>query len=269
MKRLMSMLPMCFLAVSLTNASTERPSNTQTPIKHLVVIFDENISFDHYFGTYPNAEPNLDGSAYFGAPKKGTPEINGYTPTYLKFSSNETGHPADSTPLLEQTSIVTAVNAIQQSPFWKDTAIIIGYDDSGGWYDHAAPQIINQSTDGSNDAIFGNPALGTGSCASPGTALPSGAPNDRCGFGVRLPFLVISPFAKQNYVGHGLNDITSVLRFIEYNWNLGTIGDPQSFDVLASGSILDLFDFQRKDDSKPRKLILDPSTGKPVNRPDE
>jgi phospholipase C len=68
---------------------------------------------------------------------------------------------------------------------------------------------------------------GTGSCASPGVALPTGALNDRCGFGVRLPFLVISPFAKPNYVDHSLNDITSILRFIEYNWNLGTIGDPQ------------------------------------------
>ena len=53
---------------------------TATPIKHLVVIFDENNSFDHYFGTYPNAQPNLDGSVYFGRPKNGTPLVNGLTP---------------------------------------------------------------------------------------------------------------------------------------------------------------------------------------------
>ena len=186
--------------------------------------------------------------------------------TYLKFAENNTGHPADSTPLLEQTSIVTAVNAIEQSPFWHDTAIIITYDDSDGWYDHVAGPIVNQSTDGSNDAIFGNPTAGTGSCASPGVTLPAGVLNDRCGFGVREPLLVISPFAKPNYVDHSLNDTTSVLRFIEYNWNLGTIGDPQSFDVLASGSILDMFSFHVDDDSAAsRMLILNPSTGQPVN----
>jgi phospholipase C len=188
--------------------------------------------------------------------------------TYLKFAENNTGHPTDSTPLEEQASIVSAVNAVEQSPFWRDTAIIITYDDSDGWYDHVAAPIVNQSTDGSNDAIFGNPKTGTGSCASPGVTLAPGALNDRCGFGVREPLLVISPFAKKNYVDHSLNDITSVLRFIEYNWSLGTIGDPQSFDVLASGSILGMFDF---DDSHGdghgadvRRLILDPTTGQPV-----
>ena len=61
---------------------------TATPIKHLVVIFDENNSFDHYFGTYPNAEPNLDGSVYFGKPKDDTPLVNGLTPTLLTNNPN-------------------------------------------------------------------------------------------------------------------------------------------------------------------------------------
>ena len=46
---------------------------TSTPIKHVVVIFQENVSFDHYFGTYPNAQPNKDGSRYFKGAKQGTP----------------------------------------------------------------------------------------------------------------------------------------------------------------------------------------------------
>ena len=78
---------------------------------------------------------------------------------------------------------------------------------------------------------------------------------------------MISPFAKTNYVDHSLNDITSILRFIEYNWNLGTIGDPQSFDVLASGSILGMFDFNvhgNSNSAESREVILDPSTGQPV-----
>jgi phospholipase C len=193
--------------------------------------------------------------------------MNGNLPavTYLKFAANDTGHPRDSTPLLEQTSIVTAVNAIQQSPFWPNTAIIIAYDDSGGWYDHVAGPVINQSTDPINDAIIINTTTGAGSCASLGFVLPAGVPNDRCGFGVREPFLLISPFANKNYADHSLNDTTSILRFIEYNWSLGTIGDPQSFDVLASGSILGMFDFH-PDDFNPanRILILDPSSGQPV-----
>lgn len=207
------------------------------------------------------ANHNYDLSVFYNALAAGNlPAV-----TYLKFRENDTGHPADSTPLLEQTAIVTAVNAIGKSPFWRDTAIIIAYDDSGGWYDQVAGPVINQSTDGNNDAIFGNPKAGTGSCASPGVSLPAGALNDRCGFGARLPLVVISPFSKSNYVDHSLNDITSILRFVEYNWNLGNLGDPQSFDVLASGSILRMFDFQASN----RPLILDPSTGKPVTSPED
>lgn len=61
---------------------------TKTPIKHVVVIFDENNSFDHYFGTYPNTKPNLDGSVYFGKPKDDTPAVNGYTSTLLTSNPN-------------------------------------------------------------------------------------------------------------------------------------------------------------------------------------
>jgi phospholipase C len=187
--------------------------------------------------------------------------------TFLKFSENDTGHPADSTPLLEQKQIVTAINAIQQSPFWKDTAVMITYDDSDGWYDHVAGPIINFSQDPANDAISGNPATSTGACGTPGPGVAI-TTQDRCGFGMRLPFLLISPYAKRNYVDHSLNDTTSILRFIEYNWGLGTIGDPQSFDVLASGSLLGMLNF----DSNPgndlsatsRKLILDPTSGEVV-----
>jgi phospholipase C len=81
---------------------------------------------------------------------------------------------------------------------------------------------------------------------------------------VRLPLLLISPYARRNYVDHSLNDTTSVLRFIETNWGLGTIGDPQSFDVLASGTIIGMFDFDPDRDPESRKLILDPDTGQEV-----
>src|SRR6266403_3616480 len=51
-------------------------SSTKTPIKHVVVIFQENVSFDHYFGTYPHAKANNDGSKYFGGAKDSTPRVN-------------------------------------------------------------------------------------------------------------------------------------------------------------------------------------------------
>ena len=185
--------------------------------------------------------------------------------TFIKAASPNTGHPMNSTPLAEQAFLVDTINRLMQSRYWKDMAIIIAYDDSDGWYDHVAGPIINHSTDEKNDALQGTATV-NGACG----ALGSAADNDRCGFGVRLPFLVISPFAKHNYVDHSLNDTTSIMRFIEYNWRLGTLGslgnanDLQSFDVLASGSIVSLFDFNADPIPVNRTLLLDPSTGQVV-----
>ncbi|HEY2575572.1 MAG TPA: alkaline phosphatase family protein, partial [Streptosporangiaceae bacterium] len=67
-------------------ASLYHVPNTNTPIKHVVVLFDENVSFDHYFGTYPNAA-NTDGSPFHAKP--GTPAVNGLTPALLNDNPNE------------------------------------------------------------------------------------------------------------------------------------------------------------------------------------
>src|SRR5215469_11022683 len=61
-------------AVTAAHADEELPTNT--PIKHVVAIFQENVSFDHYFGTYPRAVSNQDGSVHFGGPRSGTPRVN-------------------------------------------------------------------------------------------------------------------------------------------------------------------------------------------------
>jgi phospholipase C len=168
---------------------------------------------------------------------------------FLKASKPQTGHPSDSTPLAEQTFLVNTINALMKLPEWNSTAILLTYDDSDGWYDHVMPPILNPSNDPANDTLFG----AAGMC---GTPVP-GAYLDRCGYGTRLPLLVISPYAKQNYVSHALTDTTSVLRFIEDNWDLGSIGD-QSLDAIA-GSILDSFDFTSAPRTKP--LLLDPTSG--------
>jgi phospholipase C len=84
----------------------------------------------------------------------------------------------------------------------------------------------------------------------------SGSYLDRCGYGPRLPFLVISPFAKPNFVDSTVTDLTSILRFVEDNWNLGRMGD-QSFDAMA-GSILNMFNFTQQ---PAPPVLLDPKTG--------
>jgi phospholipase C len=167
--------------------------------------------------------------------------------SFIKFQSANTGHPTDSTVLHEQRYLVETINALQRLAEWDNMAIMITYDDSDGWYDHVMPPIVNQSSDPGNDTL-----MGAGMC---GTAA-SGAYLDRCGYGTRLPFLVISPFAKPNFVDSSVTDLTSILRFIEDNWNLGRLGD-QSFDAKA-GSILNMFNFLGQPNPP---LFLDPATG--------
>jgi len=88
----------------------------------------------------------------------------------------------------------------------------------------------------------------------------SGLPvNGRCGYGVRTPLLVISPWAKPNYVDHTVTDQTSVLRFVEDNWSLGRIGSG-SFDALAN-PLSSMFDFTQTTPQNATHLILSPITG--------
>ncbi len=170
--------------------------------------------------------------------------------TYLKAAAYQDGHPGYSDPIDEQIFTVGVINAIANSQYWKDTAIIIAYDDSDGWYDHVLGPVVNQS------AVADDALAGAGDCGA-ATAATAGGTQGRCGYGPRLPLLVISPYAKQNYIDHRATDQSSILRFIEDNWELGRIGNDSS-DVKA-GTLSGFFDFDG--DSKAPKLILDPSTG--------
>jgi phospholipase C len=171
--------------------------------------------------------------------------------SYLKAPAYQDGHAGYSSPTLEQTFLVETINRLMQSPYWSHMAIIICYDDSDGWYDHVMPPVVNQSQTPYD--VFTGPGQ---SGANP----PMGGYQGRFGYGPRLPLLVISPFAKQNFVDHGVTDQTSVLRFIEDNWNLGQIGD-SSFDALA-GSLVNLFDFGSG--HRAGTLILNSRTGEPT-----
>ncbi|GBC86842.1 Phospholipase C 3 [bacterium HR12] len=77
------------------------------------------------------------------------------------------------------------VNAVMESPHWEDTAIFLTWDDYGGFYDHVPPPQV-----------------------------------DDFGFGIRVPLIVISPYAKEGFVSSELGEFSSVLRFIEDNFGL-------------------------------------------------
>jgi phospholipase C len=117
--------------------------------------------------------------------------------------------------------------------------------------------IVNQST-GPADALTGPSACGTGTRALPGVDPNNIHALGRCGYGPRQPLLVISPWAKENYVDHEVTDQTSVLRFIEDNWLGGERIGQGSFDAIAS-PINQMFEF----DGQPRQdlLFLEPATG--------
>ena len=136
--------------------------------------------------------------------------------SFLKAPGYQDGHAGYSDPLDEQTFIVQVINFLQQTPEWKSTAVVINYDDSDGWYYDQMGPIVNQSQTAA-DAL-----TAPGQCGlSANTALAGVSvehAQGRCGDGPRLPLLVISPYAKSNYVDHTVTDQSSILRFVEDNW---------------------------------------------------
>ena len=185
--------------------------------------------------------------------------------SFLKAPANMDGHAGYSDPLLEQEFVVNTINTIQKSKFWRNTAIIISYDDSDGWYDHQMSPIINPSAIASADTKNSDQLNDPGECGngSPTLKNAAGSPIEgRCGYGPRLPLIVISPWAKENFVDNTLTDQSSILRFIEDNWSTGRIGGG-SFDAVA-GKINHMFDFDDRHHGSIRRLLLDPSTGQPL-----
>ena len=170
--------------------------------------------------------------------------------SFIKAPKYQNGHPGYSDPIDEQNFLVNTINRLQGLSEWNNTAVIIAYDDSDGWYDHVMPPILSQSNDPKHDRLLGLQGL----CGH----APVGISQDRCGYGPRLPMLIISPYAKANFVDHSPTDQTSILRFIEDNWGLGRIGD-QSFDSKA-GPISNMFDFS-SGGHHAEKIFLNPTTG--------
>jgi len=110
-------------------------------------------------------------------------------------------HPGYATLVAGQQHVAALVAAIQQSPEWRHTAIVITYDENGGRYDHVAP--------------------------------PKG---DRWGPGVRVPTIIVSPYARRHTVDHTRYETLSILRFIERRWGLEALGerDARANDLTAA-----------------------------------
>ena len=92
--------------------------------------------------------------------------------------------------------VASIVNAIGNSPFWANTAIIITWDDWGGWYDHVAPKVINDGVSWGSGYVYG----------------------------FRVPLIVVSPYAKAAYISHATHDFGSILKFIETTFKLPALG---------------------------------------------
>jgi phospholipase C len=88
------------------------------------------------------------------------------------------------------------VNAIGNSSYWANTAIIITWDDWGGWYDHVAPKVIDDGVSWGSGYVYG----------------------------FRVPLIVVSPYAKTAYISHTTHDFGSILKFIENTYNLPSLG---------------------------------------------
>jgi phospholipase C len=205
--------------------------------------------------TVDPANHNYDLNDFYAAVKAGNfPAVS-----YIKLSAFQDAHPGNSNPLDEQAGTVDLINFLQKRPEWKDTAVILTYDDSDGWYDHAYAKPTSASYDAAADQVNGAGQCGTGVATQPQPNGVNGKPvNGRCGPGTRIPFLVISPYAKQNFVTHNRISQASVVRFIEDNWLHGKRLGQGSTDA-STGSIMDLFDFHHGPQNG--KLFLDPTAG--------
>jgi phospholipase C len=128
--------------------------------------------------------------------------------TWIAPRFEDSDHPKFKTSLCQGENWTTqVVNAVMNSPMWKDTAVFISWDEWGGFYDHVPPQQI-----------------------------------DKFGLGFRVPLMVISPYAMRGKIDHHWGEFSSVLRFVEENWGLSNL---TKRDAGASDLSYD-FDFEQR-----------------------
>ena len=246
--------------------------NSYMPITGTIFdLLDANsVSWKNYYGNLPTAwifrfgSPNAAHmSVFFADAAAGTlPKVSFVDPTLTGPNENDEHPPTDIRN--GQYLVSQVINAIRNGPNWNDTVIFFTYDEHGGFYDHAAPPAapqggnpnpdgINpgQCADNSNPPASQQPGGGIQCSVSQSDALdicpgftPTGPYPASCAnfdqLGFRVPFVVVSPFAKPQYVSHTIGDHTSMLAFIEKRF-LGSsflTARDQNADTLE-----DMFDF--------------------------
>jgi phospholipase C len=181
--------------------------------------------------------------------------------SFLKAPGYQDGHAGYSDPLDEQTFVVNEINLIEKSSFWPNTAIIISYDDSDGWYDHLTDFVNGSAT--ASDSLNGAGVCISATAAA--AALPGPNSNNlpvqgRCGHGPRLPLLVISPWVNKNSVDNTPTDQSSITRFIEDVFLGSQRLGGGSFDASA-GTLMNMFNFTSTVAPNPNVVTLNPTTG--------
>jgi phospholipase C len=130
--------------------------------------------------------------------------------------SGASEHPPSSL-MSGQRFVKNVIQELMRSTAWDSSAFILAYDDWGGWYDHVPPIQV-----------------------------------DKYGYGPRVPVLLISPYAKTGYIDHTVLDFTSMLKFIEQNWNVTPLAERDA----NANNIVSAFDFNQS----PRLPIFFPLT---------
>ncbi len=181
--------------------------------------------------------------------------------SFLKAPAYQDAHAGYSDPLDEQVFVTQVVNFLQQQPDWKNTMVVITYDDSDGWYDHVFFPPTNPSFDSQADQLNSPGVCGSG---APLVGISGNPVNGRCGPGTRIPFLVVSPWAKTNHVDHTQISQASIVRFIEDNWLSGKRLGGGSFDATA-GSLMNMLNLAGSGNTS--ALYLDSAYGTPLNAP--
>ena len=241
-------------------ASTSNPAHTRPTSTSEIGYTDEKDS------SSTPVHHEYDANDFFNAVSSGNfPSVS-----YIKPPAVDDAHPGNSDPLDEQSFVVKVINFLEKQPDWDSTAVIIAYDDSDGWYDHrfATPTTSSFDSTTPQGSVIGADQLNApGVCnargAKQGVGVNGGTVNGRCGPGTRTPFLVISPYARTNYVDGTQITQASVIRFIEDNWLHGERIGQGSGDA-TTGSIMGMFDFNRSRFDLAPPLFLDPTQGTPI-----
>jgi phospholipase C len=158
-----------------------------------------------YFARYADGTPGRkahlkDETDFLAAAKAGTlPSVS-----FVKPVGVDNEHPGYANLAQGEKHVISLIDAIRNGPNWKDTAIVITYDENGGQFDHVAPPKV-----------------------------------DEFGPGTRVPTIIISPYARKSFVDSTVYDTTSILSTIEHRWGL----DPLTTRDASAKDLKNAFDF--------------------------